>query len=272
VRRLGVWYCPLPMAASLRAVSGCGLGVAVVFVWALACSSSTTENKPTESAKAAADEGKTLQHEKCDKSMGRVEVLDTDHDGKPELLQVFNSNNVEICRAVDFNHDGKPDMYEYYNADGTLRRREGAYEKDVEAISEIQYFEQGKLVRRERDTLGLRKIDTWDTYDPSTGKLIKRERATKGDGKVDQWWTWESDHITIAVDKNGDGHPDPDATIMVGLNGEAYTPPEKRKSIDLDAGAGPSVPPPPAPPVLMPSSMPMDGGTKTHKAPARGGH
>ena len=90
--------------------------------------------KPKTEESAASDEPKKLEHEKCDKSMGRVQDLDTDKDGKPELLQVFNSNNKELCRAVDFNHDGKPDMYEYYNEDGTLRRREGAYEQHLDAI------------------------------------------------------------------------------------------------------------------------------------------
>jgi hypothetical protein len=234
-------------------------------LFAIACSS-TPEKATTGEAKTP--EGpKELEHQKCDKSMGRVEALDTDHDNKPELLAVFNSNNKELCRAVDFNHDGKPDFYEYYNEDGTLRRREGAYEKGVEVISEIQYFEGGKLVRRERDTLGLHKIDTWDTYDPATGKLVKRERATKGDGKVDQWWTWEGDHINIEVDKNGSGHPDPTATIQVALNGDPYVSPQKKEqqAASGDAGAGPNIPPPPNPPVLMPSSMPMDQGKKTGK-------
>src|SRR5260370_13675358 len=86
---------------------------------AWACTSSTEAAKGGE---AKTPEGaKELEHQKCDESMGRVEVLDTDHDGKPELKQVFDkSTNRELCRMADLNHDGKPDMYEYYNADATL--------------------------------------------------------------------------------------------------------------------------------------------------------
>src|SRR5512143_169694 len=93
----------------------------------IACSS-TPEKSTTGEAKAP--EGpKALEHEKCDDSMGRVEALDPAKSGKPELKQVFDkSSGHEICRVADLNHDGKPDMYEFYNADGSLRRREGAYE------------------------------------------------------------------------------------------------------------------------------------------------
>jgi hypothetical protein len=244
-----------------RFVALASLGALTAVIWAC----TETPQKTNTPEQTASNEPKKIEHEKCDASMGRVEMLDTDHDGKPELKQVFEkSTNRELCRVVDLNHDGKPDMYEYYNADGTLRRREGAYETS-DAISEVQYFENGKLIKRERDTTGQRKIDTWDTYDPSTGKLIKRERATKGDGKVDQWWTWEGDHITIAVDKNGDGHPDPGETVVVGLNGQPVSSAAATSQNASDAGPTATVPPPPPPPVLMPSSMSLDGGTMPGK-------
>ena len=235
---------------------------------ALACSSTQDSAKGAQSA--ASDSPKALEHEKCEDSMGRVQILDADHDGKPELKQVFDkTSGRELCRIADLNRDGKPDMYEYYNADGTLRRREGAYESS-DAISEVQYFEGGKLVRRERDTTGQRKIDTWDTYDPGTGKLTKRERDNNGDGKVDQWWTWDgTGNMTIAVDKNGDGQPDPNETITVGPNGQAIAPASTASSQGAagDAGAG-NVAPPPAPPVLYPSGAVVE--TPKHGHAPRG--
>ncbi len=240
----------------------------------IACSS-TPEKSTTGEAKAP--EGpKALEHEKCDASMGRAESLDPAKTGKPELLQVFDkSNGHEICRVADLNHDGKPDMYEYYNADGSLRRREGAYETS-DAISEVQIFENGKMVRRERDTTGQRKIDTWDTYDPATGKLIKRERDNNGDGKVDQWWTWDGNNVTIAIDKNGDGQPDPDQSITVGPNGQAITPPSPSASASAtgDAGAsggGGAVPPPPPPPPVLYNNQPTlsDAGAPKKKPGAK---
>jgi hypothetical protein len=238
------------MLSTSRVLPFAVLGALTIAAWA--CSS--TPEKPAATEAKASEGPKELEHQKCDESMGRMEVLDTDHDGKAELKQVFEkSTGRELCRVADLNHDGKPDMYEYYNADGTLRRREGAYES-TDAISEVQTFENGKLVKRERDTTGQRKIDTWDTYDPATGKLIKRERASKGDGKVDQWWTWDGDKITIAIDKNGDGQPDPNETITVGLNGQIIAPTAASAQNAGDAGPVATVPPPPPPPVLMPSS------------------
>jgi hypothetical protein len=235
----------------------------LLLVGILACSSTPDKAKGGE---ANAPEGpQELKHEKCDDSMGRVVVLDADHDGKPELKQVFDkSTGRELCRMADLNHDGKPDMYEYYDADGNIRRREGAYDS-TDAISEVQIFEGGKLVRRERDTTGQRKIDTWDTYDPSTGKLIKRERDNNGDGKVDQWWTWDGNNITIAIDKNGDGQPDPNESITVGPNGQAIAAPTSNASSAADAGPIATVAPPPAPPVLYATPVTLDAGAGKKK-------
>lgn len=228
---------------------------------AAGCSSSTAESKKGDTA--TADTPKALEHEKCDDSMGRVEVVGS-IAGKPQLKQVFDkTTGRELCRIADLNHDGKPDMYEYYNADGTLRRREGAYD-NTDAISEIQIYEGGKLVKRERDTTGQRKVDTWDTYDPATGKIVKRERDNNGDGKVDQWWTFEPNgNVTIAIDKNGDGQPDPNETITVGPNGQAIAPAPSATSQGAgDAGAGAAPPPPPNPPVLYTQPPPEVHGKK----------
>lgn len=240
---------------------------ALLLCFLVACSSTPEKAAGTEAK--SPDGPKELEHQKCDESMGRVEILDADKDGKPELKQIFDkTTNRELCRVADLNHDGKPDMYEYYNADGTLRRREGAYDSS-EAISEVQTFENGKLVKRERDTTGQRKVDTWDTYDPATGKLIKRERDNNGDGKVDQWWTWDGDKITIALDKNGDGQPDPNETITVGPNGQAIASATATQA--GDAGGAMSIPPPPPPPpVIMPSStVQVDAGVPKRKPGAK---
>jgi hypothetical protein len=162
-----------------------------------------------------------VEHESCEDAGHRVELLDATGDGKPDIKRVYDTKtNKEICRISDLNHDGKPDMYEYYDANGQLRRREGVFD-DTGVVNLIEYYEGGKLVRKELDTTGQHRIDTWDTYDPATGKRVKRERDSTNDGRVDQWWTWEGDKVSIAIDKDGDGQPDPEATVVIGGSGGA---------------------------------------------------
>jgi hypothetical protein len=150
----------------------------------------------------------------------------------------------EICRISDLNHDGKADLYEYYDTNGVLRRREADYD-DNGVIDAIEYFEDGKLVRREYDTTGQHRIDTWDYFDKNTGAHVRRERDTNNDGKVDQWWTWDGDKVTIATDKNGDGKPDPETMIVLGATADGGLGPPVAPASDTAAqGPGaPDVPP-----------------------------
>jgi hypothetical protein len=238
----------------------------VALMWA--CSS--TPEKAAVADPKTPQGARAIEHEKCDESAGRVQMLDANNDGKPDIKRVFDkTSGHEVCRIADLNHDGKADMYEYYNADGSLRRRETAYDNS-DAISEILTFEDGKLVKRERDTTGQHKIDTWDTYDPATGKIVKRERDINGNGKVAEWWTWEGDKVTIAVDKNGDGKPDPGDTIVLGPNGQAIAPaPSATAATTGDAGVA-NVPPPPPPPVIMPQgTAPASTAAPKRKGPAK---
>jgi hypothetical protein len=182
----------------------------------------------------------SVEHEACNESGHRVEVLDANGDGKPDVKRVYdNGTGKEVCRISDLNHDGKPDLYEYYDPNGVIRRREADYDNNG-VIDSIEYFENGKMVRREYDTTGQNRIDTWDFFD-GNGKRIRRERDTNNDGKVDQWWVWEGDKVTITTDKNGDGKPDPDTVIVLGGGAEGGI----GAPIQPDAGAPPGPPPPP---------------------------
>ena len=201
----------------------------------------------------------TIEHESCDESGNKVEMLDANNDGKPDIKRVSKGGR-EICRITDLNHDGKPDMWEYYDQTGQLRRREADYD-DNGLVNSIEHYENGKLVRRELDTTNQGKLDTWDFFDPTTGARIKRERDSTGDGKIDQWWTFNGDQVTIAMDRNGDGLPDPDATVTLGANGQAVA------SAATDAGAAPS----PAAPSASASSAPSGTSPPTLSMPSPNG-
>jgi len=144
---------------------------------------------------------------------------------------------------------------EYFDADGTtIRRREYCYD-DTGDVNAVEHYEKGHLVSREFDAAGRRKIDTWDTFDPNaqldpkTGRPahpLHRERDTSGDGKVDQWWTWNGDKVTIAIDRTGDGKPDPDTAIVLGPDNSIQTPPPPPDTSTAPASAAPTSAAPPA--------------------------
>jgi len=211
-----------------------------------------------------------VEHEACSESGNRVEVLDANGDGKPDIKRVYDKGSgKEVCRITDLNHDGKADLYEYYDSSGVLRRREADYDSNG-VIDSIEYFEGGKLVRREYDTTGQNRIDTWDYFDASNGKRTRRERDTNNDGKVDQWWLWEGDRVTITTDKNGDGRPDPDTVLVLSggadggigpvVSADAGSPGDA--GAPAEGGAGPTSAPAPvvAPPVV--ASLPAAAGTQ----------
>jgi hypothetical protein len=242
------------MQRILRATGGIAL---LLPLGAVACGGGNGSSaKSPETARAEA-----LQHEDCSESGRRVDRLDTNGDGNPDITRIYDkSSGHEVCRISDLTHDGKPDMYEYFDDSGTVRRREYCYD-DTGLVNAIEHYEGGKLVRREYDAAGQHRIDTWDWFDPAvapdpkTGRPphpVRRERDTTGDGHVNQWWTWNGDKITIAVDSSGDGKPDPESTIVLGASDNSAAPPS----------------PPPASPAAPASD---DGGAAAPSAAALDG-
>jgi hypothetical protein len=182
-----------------------------------------------------------IDHEACDEAGHRVETMDANNDGKPDVRRVYDTKTgKELCRITDLDHDGKPDMFEYYDVNGQLRRREADYDTSG-VVNAVEFFENGKLARRELDTTGQHRIDTWDYFDTTSGKRLRRERDSTNDGKVDQWWTFDGDKVTIAMDRNGDGKPDPtDVVTIGGDNG----PPDAGAPPVADAAVAAAAPPP----------------------------
>lgn len=213
-----------------------------------------------------------IEHEECAEGGRTVQAIDVNGDKKPDIRRVFDSSTkVELCRVADLDRDGVPDMFEYFAPDGVIRRREADYNDDG-VVNSIDYFEGGKLVRRELDTSNLGRLDTWDFFDPATGQRTKRERDSNGDGRVDQWWTWSSGKLTIEMDRNGDGLPEPDATMVLAPDGTPAAADGKRPAATSDAGA-PAVDPAPSEPAA-PSDGPAPGAAEADAGasrPKRGG-
>jgi hypothetical protein len=196
-----------------------------------------------------------LEHEECDESGNRVEVLDLNGDGKADIRRVFSKGTSrELCRIVDLNHDGKADLYEYFDANGAVRRREFCYD-DTGVVNAIEHYDAGRLTKREYDTSGQHTIDTWDYFDPGlpvdpkTGRPAhpsRRERDRTGDGRVDEWWTWEANRVTIARDSNGDGKPDPASSLVLGGEADAGSAVASNTPVGAASGSGGRSPAPAA--------------------------
>jgi hypothetical protein len=214
------------------------VGVLSAVGLAAACSDPVAPGAKTEGPVFVAE---SVEHEPCDPKSHKAEALDARGDGRPVVTKVFDGSGHEICRITDINHDGKPDLYEYFDSSGQVRRREADYDSNG-TIDAVEFYEGGKLVKREYDTTGQHRVDTWDYFDKNSGLRTRRERDTSNDGKVDQWWTWNGDKITIAMDINGDGKPDPEAAVVMDD--------KTGKAIDPAASSPPppSAPPPTAPP------------------------
>jgi hypothetical protein len=252
-------------------------GAALIALFALGqavvagCGGGEAENKgaasPAASTTSVQVRDETIVHEACNESGHQAQKLDTNGDGKYDIVRV-SDGNTPVCIASDMNHDGKPDMYEYFDKSGQVRRREIDFD-DNGVANVIEHYENGKMTSRELDTTNQGRIDTWDTFDPATGKIVKRERDSTNDGRIDQWWTYEGDKVTIAMDRNGDGLPDPDATVVMGgdngpaAKGDAGAAP----AAALDGGAAAPPSPPVTPVVPTPAPAATDavdaGGAKT---------
>jgi hypothetical protein len=196
-------------------------GAAAVLAFQSGCSKSVDAG-----AKSPDGSGKRdirVVHEDCD--LGGAEKMDANGDGKPDVWVVQKGGRVE-CRAVDLNFDGKIDSFTYFDSNAQVRRRERDYDRDGK-IEEISIYKGGVLAETERSTTLGDRLDTWSFYDG--GKLSRTERDSDGDGVVDQWWEYTAGNEKcpmIHSDVDGDGHPDPSATIDY-CKQTGYVPPTR---------------------------------------------
>jgi hypothetical protein len=164
-----------------------------------------------------------VKHEPCD--LKSAKTMDANGDGKPDVWEVWSGSHLE-CRAVDLNFDGRVDSYIYYDSNGQVRRRERDYDRDGK-IEEISIYQGGALTETDRSTTLADRLDTWSYY--QGGKITKAERDSDGDGIVDQWWEYPPGNEKcplIHSDVDGDGRPDPGATIDY-CKQTGYVPPTR---------------------------------------------
>ncbi|HJZ84137.1 MAG TPA: hypothetical protein VKN99_03160 [Polyangia bacterium] len=150
---------------------------------------------------------------RCDPKGKRVETLDTNNDGKPDVWKMYvpttqggQTVDVLVCKEVDLNHDGKVDELAYYDNNGN--RVLEKFDLDFDGrIDETIYYEGGKKVRSEFDTDFDDKPDIWKYYEGD--RLVRVERDTNHDGRVDYWEYYEGGKLDrIGYDTTGSGRVD----------------------------------------------------------------
>lgn len=162
-----------------------------------------------------------ILHEDCDLSDG--EKLDANGDSKPDVWLIKKGGR-EVCRAVDLNFDGKVDAWSYFDESGRVRRRERDYDRDG-LVEEISIYSAGSLKEQQRSTALADRLDTWQFFE--AGQLKRAERDSDADGVIDQWWEFTQDKCPmIHSDVDGDGRPDPGATIDY-CKQTGYVPPTR---------------------------------------------
>ncbi len=148
--------------------------------------------------------------EGCDVDSKEARKVDANGDGRAEIVRVMKGE-LELCRTSDLNFDGKVDRTSYFSPSGKLRRLEEDFDRDG-IVDEIGIFKEGVILEKHRATTLDGKLDTWEFFE--NAQLTRTERDENGDGVIDQWWEYPSRGCPlIHVDTDGDGRPDPGASI-----------------------------------------------------------
>jgi hypothetical protein len=157
-----------------------------------------------------------LVHEDCAIAAASAVSEDINGDGRPDRRTATAAGGKASCRALDFNFDGVIDAWVYLDEAGRVRRRENDYDRDG-TVDEVCLYRNGALVEQQRATVRAGKLDTWHYF--VAGKMARTERDSNGDDYIDQWWEYPAQRAPecplIHSDVDGDGRPDPGATVDI---------------------------------------------------------
>lgn len=159
-----------------------------------------------------------LVHEECSSTEAGAAEEDINGDGRPDR-RTHEMGARGRCRTLDFNFDGVIDAWVYLDGVGQVRRRENDYDRDG-SVDEVSLYTAGVLVEQQRATTRAGKLDTWHYF--TAGRVARTERDSNGDDYIDQWWEYPEqrspDCPLVHSDVNGDGQPDPGATVDLCRN------------------------------------------------------
>jgi hypothetical protein len=184
------------------------LGALAVMAW-VGCSSTQSQG-PKGPEGGNVPEGPKVDMARCDQHGKRVQNLDTNGDGKPDVWKLYqivqqSGQDVDVltCKQVDLNHDGKVDEVVVFNDAGN--RVMEKFDLDFDGKFDVTvYYEGGHRVREELDTNYDGKPDVWKYYEGD--KLVRVELDRDHNGRVDQWEYFEGGKLDrIGYDESGSG-------------------------------------------------------------------
>jgi hypothetical protein len=229
------------------------------YAHALACAASSGAGPGASGPRRAEPRDTRLVHEDCPVNQPGVVAEDINGDGRPDRRTLMVGSRQQ-CVTLDFNFDGIIDAWVYLDERGSVRRRENDFDRDG-SPDEVSIYVGGALAEQQRVTARAGKIDTWHYF--SAGKLTRTERDANGDDYVDQWWEYPdargAECPLIHSDVDGDGRPDPGATVDVCRErpgSVAATPPAAAASPDEGAPSAPDEPRTDAPPAAAGAASP----------------
>ncbi len=246
-------------------------------VWAVGLSSCGSSTQPAESPGQIGEVTRrdtTIVHEPCPIDGDGASRGDANADGAPDVISVSESGKL-VCQWLDLNFDKVVDVWVYYDAAGSVRRREADFDRDGR-VDEIETSKGGRVVARERATTLAGRLDTWLFFE--AGVLKRGERDANGDGVIDQWWEYpraaEPECALVHSDTDGDGHPDPGATVDIcGTEGSPLKKRSPAAAEEEDLGEAPitestePVAPGSAPAPVPGEPGPANSGADEGKAP-----
>jgi hypothetical protein len=189
---------------------------AAALVFGLGACGATQDAGPKANRRSRIEPRDTrLTHEDCPVSGAGSSSEDINGDGRADRRTVSLGARPR-CRTLDFDFDGVVDAWVFLDGAGQLRRRESDFDGDGR-VDEVSLYRAGVLVEEQRVTTRAGKLDTWHYF--RGGRVARTERDSNGDDYVDQWWEYPdqrpSDCPLIHSDVDGDGQPDPGATVDV---------------------------------------------------------
>ena len=113
----------------------------------------------------------------------RKKEVDVNSDGVIDIVRNYNAEGTPTDEELDVNLDGIRDARHVYDH-GNLVRKD-LFGADGKAVTEWRFYEDGTILRVEKDLNGDGKVDYWEFYEQGTIDRVGRD--IDGDEAADQW-------------------------------------------------------------------------------------